>query len=121
MRYAYRALRAPVAAYLRPRRFPCPPKHVTMMARNAEEAMRAHTMLFAAAIGGLALAVAMSGTRDPLIEAAAAQVRGKPSAAAVTDVDGGLVIAVDVSYSLSPYQPSLPRPRSTLPPTHPLL
>jgi hypothetical protein len=80
-----------------------------MMARNAEEAMRAHTMLFAAAIGGLALAVAMSGTRDPLIDAAAAQVRGKPSAAATTDVDMELVIAVDVSYSMDPDEQALQR------------
>jgi hypothetical protein len=80
-----------------------------MMARNAEEAMRAHTMLFAAAIGGLALAVASSGTRDPFIEEAAAQVRGKPSAAAATDVDVELVIAVDVSYSMDPDEQALQR------------
>src|SRR5260221_14622912 len=109
MRYAYRALRAPVAAYLRPRRFPCPPKHVTMMARNAEEAMRAHTMLFAAAIGGLALAVAMSGTRDPLLEEARAQVRGNPPAAATAAVDVELVIALAVSYSMDPGEHGLPR------------
>src|SRR5882672_4210918 len=78
-------------------RFPCPPRHVTIAASGAEKTMRAHTMLFAAAIGGLALAVAMSRTRDPLIEEAAAQVRGKPSAAATADVDVELVIAVDVS------------------------
>ena len=71
--------------------------------------MRAHTMLFAAAIGGLALAVAMSGTRDPFIEEAAAQVRGKPSAAATTDVDVELVIAVDVSYSMDPDEQALQR------------
>ena len=71
--------------------------------------MRAHTMLFAAVIGGLALAVGMSGTRDPFIEAAAAQVRGKPSAAATTDVDVELVIAVDVSYSMDPDEQALQR------------
>ncbi len=71
--------------------------------------MRAHTMFFAAAaIGGLALAGAMSGTRDSLIEEAAAQVRGKPSAA-VTDVDVELVIAVDVSYSMDPDEQALQR------------
>jgi hypothetical protein len=80
-----------------------------MAASGAEEAMRAHTMLFAAAIGGLALAVAMSGTRDPFIEEAAAQVRGKPSAAAITDVDVELVIAVDVSYSMDPDEQALQR------------
>jgi hypothetical protein len=80
-----------------------------MKARNAEEAMRAHTMLFAAAIGGLALAVASSGTRDPFIEEAAAQVRGKPSAAATADVDVELVIAVDVSYSMDPDEQALQR------------
>jgi hypothetical protein len=80
-----------------------------MVARNAEEAMRAHTMLFAAAVGGLALAAAMSATRDPFIEEAAAQVRGKPSAAAPTDVDVELVIAVDVSYSMDPDEQALQR------------
>jgi hypothetical protein len=80
-----------------------------MAASGAEEAMRAHTMLFAAVIGGLALAVGMSGTRDPFIEAAAAQVRGKPSAAATTDVDVELVIAVDVSYSMDPDEQALQR------------
>jgi len=56
------------------------PKHVTMGGiRCGGRPCAAHTMLFAAAIGGLALAVAMSGTRHPLIEEAAAQVRGKPS------------------------------------------
>jgi hypothetical protein len=80
-----------------------------MAASGAEKTMRAHTMLFAAAIGGLALAVAMSGTRDPLIEEAAAQVRGKPSAAATTDVDVELVIAVDVSYSMDPDEQALQR------------
>ena len=71
--------------------------------------MRAHTMLFAAVIGGLALAVGMSGTRDPFIEAAAAQVRGKPSAAATADVDVELVFAVDVSYSMDPDEQALQR------------
>jgi hypothetical protein len=51
----------------------------------------------------------MSGTRDPFIEAAAAQVRGKPSAAATTDVDVELVIAVDVSYSMDPDEQALQR------------
>jgi hypothetical protein len=70
--------------------------------------MRAYTILFtAAAIGGLALA--MSGTRDQLIDQAAAQVRGKPSAAATTDVDVELVIAVDVSYSMDPDEQALQR------------
>jgi len=79
-----------------------------MAASGAEKTMRAHTMLFAA-IGGLALAVAMSGIRDPVIEEAAAQVRGKPSAAATTDVDVELVIAVDVSYSMDPDEQALQR------------
>jgi hypothetical protein len=81
-----------------------------MAALGAENTMRAHTMLFAAAaIGGFALAVAMSGTRHPLMEEAAAQVRGKPSAAATTDVDVELVIAVDVSYSMDPDEQALQR------------
>jgi Protein of unknown function (DUF1194) len=71
--------------------------------------MRAHTMFFAAAIGGLALAAAMSGTRDSLIDEAAAQVRGKPPAAAATDVDVQLVIAVDISYSMDPDEQALQR------------
>jgi hypothetical protein len=72
--------------------------------------MRAHTMFFAAAaIGCSALAAAASGTRDPLIEEAAAQVRGKPPAAAATDVDVELVIAVDVSYSMDPDEQALQR------------
>src|SRR5262249_54730968 len=75
-----------------------------------ERTMRAHTMLFAAAvIGSLALAVTISGTRDSLIDQAAAQVRGKPSAAATTDVDVELVIAVDVSYSMDPDEQALQR------------
>jgi outer membrane murein-binding lipoprotein Lpp len=67
-------------------------------------------MLFAAAvIGSLVLAVTISGTRDSLIDQAAAQVRGKPSAAATTDVDVELVIAVDVSYSMDPDEQALQR------------
>jgi hypothetical protein len=72
--------------------------------------MRTHTILFAAAvIGGLALAVAMSESGDPLIDQAAAQVRPKPPAAAVTEVDVELVIAVDVSYSMDPDEQALQR------------
>ncbi len=72
--------------------------------------MRAHTMFFAAAaIGGLALAVAMSGRHDSLVEEAAAQARGTPPAAAATDVDVQLVIAVDVSYSMDPDEQALQR------------
>jgi Protein of unknown function (DUF1194) len=72
--------------------------------------MRAHTMLFAAAAtGGLALALTISGVRDYLIDQAAAQVRGKPPAAATTDVDVELVIAVDVSYSMDPDEQALQR------------
>jgi hypothetical protein len=70
--------------------------------------MRAYTIPFAAAAIG-ALALAMSGTCDPLIEEAAAQVRGKPSVAATTDVDVELVIAVDVSYSMDPDEQALQR------------
>jgi hypothetical protein len=70
--------------------------------------MRAHTMFFAAAaIGGLALTMFVTG--DPVIEKAAAQVRGKPPAAATTDVDVELVIAVDVSYSMDPDEQALQR------------
>src|SRR5215470_5674266 len=72
--------------------------------------MRAYTMFFAAAaIGGLTLALTISGTRDSLIDQAAAQVRGKPSTAATTDVDVELVIAVDVSYSMDPDEQALQR------------
>ena len=72
--------------------------------------MRTHTMLFAAAaIGGLALALTISGVCDSLIDQAAAQVRGKPSVAATTDVDVELVIAVDVSYSMDPDEQALQR------------
>ena len=72
--------------------------------------MRAQMMLFAAAaIGGLALTVAMSLTGDRGIEQAAAQVRGKPSTGVVTDVDVELVIAVDVSYSMDPDEQALQR------------
>jgi Protein of unknown function (DUF1194) len=70
--------------------------------------MRAHTMLFAGAIGGLALCAAMSVTGDGLIDYAAAQVRGKPATAAA-DVDVELVIAVDVSYSMDPDEQALQR------------
>src|SRR5262249_22909273 len=81
-----------------------------MTASNAEEPMRAHTMLFAAAaIGGLALAVTMSITGDSLIDQAAAQVRGKPSAGTAVEVDVELVIAVDVSYSMDPDEQALQR------------
>jgi Protein of unknown function (DUF1194) len=91
-----------------PLSFPCSPRHVSMAASGAEKTMREYTMLFAAAaIGGLALA--MSGPRDPLIEEAAAQVRGKPPAAPTTDVDVELVIAVDVSYSMDPDEQALQR------------
>ena len=72
--------------------------------------MRTHgTMLLAAAIGGLALAIAMTVTGDPLIDQAAAQVRGRPPAAAATNVDVELVIAVDVSYSMDPDEQALQR------------
>jgi Protein of unknown function (DUF1194) len=71
--------------------------------------MRTHTKLFAAAaIGGLALAVVLSVTGDPVINQAAAQMRGKPAATA-TDVDVELVIAVDVSYSMDPDEQALQR------------
>jgi hypothetical protein len=69
--------------------------------------MRTRTIPLAAAIGGLALAMAMTVTGDALIEQAAAQVRGKPAAA--TDVDVELVIAVDVSYSMDPDEQALQR------------
>jgi hypothetical protein len=61
--------------------------------------------LFAAAIGGLALAV----TGDSLIDEASAQVRGNPPTAAATNVDVELVIAVDVSYSMDPDEQALQR------------
>lgn len=71
--------------------------------------MRAHTMFFAAAaIGGLLLAPTTFITGGPVVDEAAAQVRGKPSAAA-TDVDVELVIAVDVSYSMDPDEQALQR------------
>jgi hypothetical protein len=70
--------------------------------------MRIHTMLFAAAIGGVALCAAMSVTGDGLIDRAAAQARGKPATAAA-DVDVELVIAVDVSYSMDPDEQALQR------------
>jgi hypothetical protein len=62
----------------------------------------------AAAIGGLALASTMFITGSPVIDGAAAQVRGKPSAAGI-DVDVELVIAVDVSYSMDPDEQALQR------------
>ncbi len=73
--------------------------------------MRTYRMMLfaAAAIGGLALAFAITITGDPLIEEAAAQVRGKPSAGGVTEVDVELVIAVDVSYSMDPDEQALQR------------
>jgi uncharacterized protein DUF1194 len=73
--------------------------------------MRTHgTMLLAAAaIGGLALAITMTVTGDPLINEATAQVRSKPPTAAATDVDVELVIAVDVSYSMDPDEQALQR------------
>jgi hypothetical protein len=71
--------------------------------------MRAHTMCFAAAaIGGLALASIMFVAGDRVIDEAAAQVRGKPSAGGA-DVDVELVIAVDVSYSMDPDEQALQR------------
>jgi hypothetical protein len=82
-----------------------------MAALRAEKTMRTHTVLFAAAaIGGLALAMAMATDGDPLIDQAAAQVRGKPPPAATAiDVDVELVIAVDVSYSMDPDEQALQR------------
>jgi hypothetical protein len=61
----------------------------------------------AAAISGLALALAVSGTGGPLVNHAAAQIRGKPAAA--TNVDVELAIAVDVSYSMDPDEQALQR------------
>src|SRR5215469_12300638 len=81
-----------------------------MAASGAEKTMRTNRMtLFAAAIGGLALAVAMTVTGDSLIDEAAAQVRGNPPTAAATNVDVELVIAVDVSYSMDPDEQALQR------------
>ena len=73
--------------------------------------MRTHEMMLfaAAAIGGLALALGVPGTRGALIDQAAAQVRGKPPAAAAANVDVELVIAVDVSYSMDPDEQALQR------------
>src|SRR5262249_26263625 len=72
--------------------------------------MRTNRMtLFAAAIGGLALAVAMTVTGDSLIDEAAAQVSGRPPTSAATNVDVELVIAVDVSYSMDPDEQALQR------------
>jgi hypothetical protein len=70
----------------------------------------AHTTAFAAAaIGGLALALAVSGSGGRLVDQAVAQVRGKPPTAAATNVDVELVIAVDVSYSMDPDEQALQR------------
>lgn len=71
--------------------------------------MRTQMILFAAAIGSLALTTAMIVVGDSAIDRAAAQVRGKPPAAAATDVDVELVIAVDVSYSMDPDEQALQR------------
>jgi len=73
--------------------------------------MRAHRMMLfaAAAIGGVALALGVFGTGGPLIDEAAAQVRGKPPVAAAANVDVELVIAVDVSYSMDPDEQALQR------------
>jgi len=66
-------------------------------------------MLFAAAaVSGLALALAVSGTGGPVMDAAA-QVRASPPAAASPNVDVELVIAVDVSYSMDPDEQALQR------------
>src|SRR5262249_15613557 len=102
-------------------RFPCLPRHATMLASGAEEAMRIFTMLFAAAVSvsGLELCaatpVAADASADPaasgvtaqavppktaqLAPQAAPQLRSRPPAAKA-DVDVALVIAVDVSYSM---------------------
>src|SRR5215472_3197940 len=81
-----------------------------MAASGAEKTMRTNRMtLFAAAIGGLALAVAMTVTGDSLIDEAAAQVSGRPPTSAATNVDVELVIAVDVSYSMDPDEQALQR------------
>jgi hypothetical protein len=67
-------------------------------------------MLFAAAmIGGLAFAIGMAVDDASLVDRATAQVRSKPPAAAVADVDVELVIAVDVSYSMDPDEQALQR------------
>jgi Protein of unknown function (DUF1194) len=85
--------------------------------------MRAHRTTFgtifrltfaAAAIGCVALALALSGTGGRLIDEAAAQVlaqaRSRPPApVAATNVDVELVIAVDVSYSMDPDEQALQR------------
>jgi hypothetical protein len=81
-----------------------------MAPSGAEKTMRIRrTMLSAAAIGGWALAVAMTVTGDSLLDQAAAQVRSNPPAAAATNVDVELVIAVDVSYSMDPDEQALQR------------
>jgi len=71
------------------------------------------TLAAAAALGGITLAMMMSGTGGRLTDQAAAQVlaqaRGRPPAAAATNVDVELVIAVDVSYSMDPDEQALQR------------
>jgi hypothetical protein len=104
-----------------------------MAPSGAEEAMRTLTMLFAAAIGGgfaLCAAASVAGqavvspaggeVADPVAEAVpkpsppappgmVAQLRSRPPAAASTEVDVELVIAVDVSYSMDPDEQALQR------------
>jgi len=69
--------------------------------------------LAAAAIGGAALALVLSEPGGRLVDQASAQVlaqaRGRPPAAAATNVDVELVIAVDVSYSMDPDEQALQR------------
>jgi hypothetical protein len=107
-----------------------------MSTSGAEEAMRTLTMLFAAVtVGGFGLA-ALAASEAPATRGAApadvqassnmvaevvvqsaadssreitAQVPGRPPAAASTDVDVELVIAVDVSYSMDPDEQALQR------------
>jgi hypothetical protein len=73
--------------------------------------MRTFTMLLAAAaIGALALGVAMSVGGDALIDRAAAQVpQGRSKPPPFVDVDVALIIAVDVSYSMDPDEQALQR------------
>jgi hypothetical protein len=85
-----------------------------MWTSGAEEAMRTHTMLFAAAIGAQALGASASAAGDALTDPANAQVvaqlPGKPPpAAAAVDVDVELIVAVDVSYSMDPDEQALQR------------
>jgi len=80
------------------------------MTSGAEKTMRTHKLMFAGlAIGGLALALAASGSGGRLVDRAAAQVRGKPSPTMAANVDVELVIAVDVSYSMDPDEQALQR------------